>query len=351
MKSWFIFFIFLTGCIHSKNQSDRSEMDLTKLTILAKSKAIGETFKAHLDDSESSMIDLLENCTRDACDSSSEKAIAGRLKELHVALRDKDTTQIKAYSDRLVEDFHKLITTYSDQREYIVPVTFQAWFLAGAIYPYSKTVSQELFTEVKLIRKVLDNRSPKPVGYFFLVALESEYQAGRLVDKVQAYKKCIDTEPSNRRCQDSYLRLSAQSPKAIKTSESNLAKECRPEIDKSGFTLRIGTSTVNRSYMGPKPFYGKKYYFDRQDLLGVSEIEAIYWNTKGPTIVTKITDQGTSKLKNILGKLKNKGLVLVKKEMIFAVAPASSLFKDEPRGIKFLMVDKKGLNELVRKCP
>ena len=351
MKYFWLLCLLLSSCVHSKNQTVQRAIDPNKIAILSKPKVIGEIFKTSLDNPDTSVVDLFDSCTKDACDSANEKAIAGRLKSLQIALRDKDATQVKASSVRVVEDFHQLISSYSDQREYIVAVTFHAWFLAGAIYPYSKSVSQSLFAEVSAIRKVLDNRTPKPVGYFFLVALEGEYQPGQMIDKVQSYKRCIDAEPSNRRCQDSYLRLSAKSPKAIKTSETNLAKECRPEVDKSGFTLRVGTSTTNKSFAGPKPFYGKKYYFDRQDLLGVSEIEAIYWNKKGASITAAVTDSGLAKLKGSQAKFKNKGLLLMKKEMIFAAAPGSAALKNEPQEIKFLMLDKKGLSEFVKKCP
>ena len=347
---WFVCFL-LSACVHSKHQATGSNLDSNKIVILNKAKNIADIFKTNFDNPEASLIDLLETCTRDACDSSSEKSIAGRLKSLLVALKDKNSAQIIASSNKVVEDFHQLLTTYSEQREYIVPVTFQAWFLAGAIYPYSKNISQTLFAEVKTMRKAIDLRSPKPVGYLFLVALDIEYQPSRLVDKVQAYKKCIDAEPSNRRCQEAYLRVSAQSPLAIVTSEKNLAKECRPEVDKSGFSLRAGTSALKKYFSGPKPFFGRKYYIDRQDLLSVSDIETIYWNKNGASLIVAVTDSGAKKIKSDSDKFKNIGLLLLKKEMIFAAAPYSVAFKDQPKEIKFLMLDKKGLNDFVKKCP
>ena len=351
MKYFWIFCFLLSACVHSKNQTGLVAVDTNKIAILNKPKNIAEIFKTNFDNPDVAMIDLLEACSKDACESSNERSIASHLKSLHLALRDKNSAQVIANSGRVVEDFHRMIASYTDQREYIIPVTFQAWFLAGAIYPYSKPISQALFAEVKAIRKILDLRSPKPVGYLFLVALEVEYQASHLIDRVQAYKRCIDTEPSNRRCQEAYLRVSAQSPLAIKTSETNLAKECRPEVDKSGFTLRVGTSSLTKYFSGPKPFYGKKYYIDRQDLLGVSEIETIYWTKKGASLSIAITDSGARKVIAALGQFKNKGLLLMKKEMIFAAAPLSAAFKDHPKEIKFLMVDKKGLNDFVKKCP
>lgn len=355
MKYFWVFCLLLTslflGCVHSKNQISGASVDANKIAILNKPKNIAEIFKTNFDHPETSITDLLDACSKDACDFSQERSVASRLKSLLVALHDKNAAQVANNSSQVVEDFHRMMGVYSDQREYIVPVTFQAWFLAGAIYPYSKNISKALFAEVKAIRKNLDLRSPKPVGYLFLVALDIEYQAGHLVDKVQAYKKCIDAEPSNRRCQESYLRVSAQSPIAIKASETNLAKECRPEVDKSGFTLRVGTSTLTKYFSGPKPFYGKKYYIDRQDLLGVSDIETIYWNKKGASLTAGITDSGAAKVKSALSQFKNKGLLLMKKEMIFAAAPLSAAFKDQAKQIKFLMVDKKGLNDFVKKCP
>lgn len=351
MKYFWVACFLISGCVHSKHQSAGTTVDSNKIAILIKAKNIAEIFKTNFDNPQASLSDLLEACTRDACDSSSERSIAGRLKSLLVALQDKNVTQITANSNKVVEDFHQLLTTYSEQREYIVPVTFQAWFLGGAIYPYSKNISQTLFAEVKTIRKALDLRSPKSVGYLFLVALDIEYQAGRLVDKVQAYKKCIDAEPSNRRCQDAYLRVSSQSPLAIITSEKNLAMECRPEVDKSGFTLRAGTSIARKYFSGPKPFFGKKYYIDRQDLLNVSDIEIIYWNKKGASLSVAVTDSGAKKIRSASDKFKNIGLLLLKKEMIFAAAPYSVAFKDQPKEIKFLMLDKKGLNDFVKKCP
>lgn len=351
MGGFLIFGFLMIGCVHKKNQIANNAIDSKNLAILSKPKNIGEVLKNHLDDSDISIIDHLENCTKDLCDSSFEKAVAGRLRNLHIALRDKNTEQVVAGSAQANKDFQKLIATYLDQREYIIPVTFQAWFLAGAIYPYSKALSQALFLKVKSTRKILDDRSPKPVGYTFLVALETEYQGSRLVEKVQAYKRCIDAEPSNRRCQEAYLRLSSQSPKAIKASEINLAKECRPEVDKSGFTLKLGTSTPHRSMAGPKPFYGKKYYMEREDFIEVSEIEGIYWNKKGPTINLKMTDSGSEKLQKSKSKISKKGLLLTKKEMIFAAVPVVALNIDESQEIKFLIVDKKGLGELVKKCP
>lgn len=351
MKYFLVFCLLFSGCVHSKNKNGATAIDTTQIAILNKPKNIAEIFKTNFDHPETSIVDLLDGCSKEACDSSQERSVASRLKSLYVALQDKNPAQVANNSSHVVEDFHRMMGAYSDQREYITPVTFQAWFLAGAIYPYSKNISKDLFAEIKILRKTLDLRSPKPVGYLFLVALETEYQAGHLVDKVQAYKKCIDAEPSNRRCQEAYLRVSAQSPVTIKASETNLAKECRPEVDKSGFTLRVGTSNVTKYFSGPKPFYGKKYYIDRQDLLGVSDIEIIYWNKKGASLTAVITDSGAAKVKRAMGQFKNKGLLLIKKEMIFAAAPLSAAFKDQPKQILFLMVDKKGLNDFVKKCP
>jgi hypothetical protein len=340
----------ILSCAHRKKQYDYPMPESTAASAQIRSKSLGAVFKVYLDDPQFAITDLLDNCVKGSCDDSSERSLASKLKALNFALRDKDKPQIASLSDHLVEDFHKLMNSYSDQREYIVPVVYQAWFLAGAIYPYSKQVSQGLFGEVQTMRRILDARSPKPFGYYYLVALETEYQNGRDIDKVQAYKKCIDAEPSNKRCQESYLRLSAEAPKAIKASESNLARDCRPEIDKSGFTLHVASTEKNRKYGGPKRFAGEKYYYDRDELLGVSDIEALWWNKKPTAMTIKVTDFGVLRLKKAMKSLQGKVLVMMKKDLIYAASGVGPMFKSHPQELRFTKLDTKGLAEFLHDC-
>lgn len=349
-----LFSLVLSSCVHSKNQRTTLPVEAANLAILAKAKNIGEVFKAHFDDPTAPLIDLLSTCadpkSNETCDGTFEKSVADRLRILNLSLPTKNTLQILKDAKTTGSDFHKLVGLYMGSREYIVPVAYEAWLTAVAVAPYSKAISSELFSEVKSIRKILDNRSPKPVGYYFLVALETENQKAPMSEKVQAYKRCIDEEPSNRRCQESYLLLAGQSPKAILISEANLAKECRPEVDKSGFSLRVGTSASLRSFNGPKPFLGKKYYFDRQDILTVSEIQSLHWIKKGQKVNLELTDAGLKKLKAAASRFKNKSLLLMKKETIFA-AIADFELSETSKVIHFTEVDAKMLAELIHQCP